>query len=116
MSKLNKEECRASLAGLYAMAQITVRNSEELKFAIGNDFDLLTQLINEHFDNPPLKFEELKEGMWVWDRKYKEYKKVYMYDEFEECYWLSVIDSECDEPIYEENFEENRFYRKQVEE
>lgn len=50
MSKLTKEECSASLAGLYAMAQITVRNNEEIKFEIRNDFDVLTKLINEHFD------------------------------------------------------------------
>lgn len=35
---------------------------------------LLNKLIDEHFDNPPLKWEELKEGMLVTDsieRKYR---------------------------------------------
>lgn len=36
----------------------------------------LEQLINEHFDNPPLKFEKLKEGTWVWDNYYKIYVRV----------------------------------------
>ena len=29
-----------------------------------NLIECFEQLINEHFDNPPLKFEELKEGPW----------------------------------------------------
>ena len=106
---LTKEKCSASVAFLYAMAQITVKHHNgKHKFTIANDFDLLTQLINEHFDNPPLKFEELKEGMWVWDVKNAE--------------WVCI-----DRPIanvsYCKNlrglvifFEENRFYRKQVQE
>lgn len=42
---------------------------------LGIEEDLLPikQLIKEHFDNKPLKFEELKEGMWVWDKKTKSY-------------------------------------------
>lgn len=72
------------------------------------ELESFKQLINEHFDNPPLKFEELKEGMWVWDVKNAE--------------WVCI-----DRPIanvsYCKNlsglvifFEENRFYRKQVQE
>lgn len=65
--------------------------------------DKLIQVINEHFDNPPLKFEELEEGMWIWDNKEKRYSKIesfagiqiYFYD-------------------YTDDFEENRFYRKQL--
>lgn len=48
---LTKEKCSASLSFLYAMAQITVKHHNgKHKFTIGNDFDLLTQLINEHFE------------------------------------------------------------------
>lgn len=116
---LTKEECSASLAGLYAMAQITVRNSEELKFEIGNDFEVLTKLINEHFDNPPLKFKELKEGMWVWDNKSKEYLRCYPYasccwDKFV-CYFGEPRDGDF-VSLKNLEFEENRFYRKQVQE
>ena len=68
------------------------------------EIDTLIELIHEHFSNPPLKFEELKAGMWVWDNKEKRYSKIesfagiqiYFYD-------------------YTDDFEENRFYRKQVE-
>lgn len=66
--------------------------------------------INEHFDNQPLKFEELHEGMRVWDDEYKEYG------------WISVIMSKSLFILYVNQcvgnlaFEENRFYRKQVKE
>ena len=29
--------------------------------------ELLQNLIHEYFDNPPLSFEEMKEGDWIWD-------------------------------------------------
>lgn len=75
-------------------------------------------------NNPPLKFEELEEGVWVWDDKYKTYyviKKIgkgksifarynrFVINEFTgeleeaDCGWMG-------------SFEENRFYRKEVKE
>lgn len=72
---------------------------------------VLNQLIFEHFDNPPFKFEELKEGMWVWDNKMVLYIRI-----------AKIIGK----TIYVEDFlygfdcygryEENRFYRKEVQE
>lgn len=72
------------------------------------DIDTIEQLINEHFDNPPLKFEELKEDMWVWDIKNAGWV---CFDRpianVAYCKMLSGL------VIF---FEENRFYRKQVQE
>lgn len=78
---------------------------------VRKDLDILNKLIHEHFSNPPLKFEELKEGMWVWDNKMVLYIRI-----------AKIIGK----TIYTEDFlygfdcygryEENRFYRKQVEE
>ena len=82
--------------------------------------DIIMQLIEDHFDNPPLKFEELEVDMWVWDNKYKVYNQIYcLYEDFmstkhsairfkhlnETTQWGDIIE-----------FEANRFYRKQVEE
>lgn len=68
----------------------------------------IDELIKEHFDNPPLKFEELKEGDWVWDNKIKQYYKI-------SCVYkdngILVTDGFMNKFIL---FEENRFYRKQV--
>lgn len=68
--------------------------------------------------NPPLTFEELHEGMWVWDNKIKRFIKI---AEVEHSQGYFIID----EDVYLEEindwydeiwFEENRFYRRQVKE
>lgn len=81
-----------------------------------DELGILYKLINEHFDNEPLKFEELKDGMWIWDNKHKVYNRVretfnfgnYNVVKFaylnETTQWGDTIE-----------FEENRFYRKQAE-
>ena len=66
---LTKKECVFSLAQLYSAIDRDWRSDEICK-------DTIQQLIDEHFDNPPLKFEELKEGMWVWDNLMKAYMKI----------------------------------------
>ena len=35
----------------------------------------LKECIDEHFDNQALRFEELKQGMWIWDNESKEWMK-----------------------------------------
>ena len=43
------------------------------------DIALLQELVDKEpsDDNRPLKFEELKKGMWVWDNKGKCYTQIY---------------------------------------
>lgn len=60
-------------------------------------------------DNPPLKFEEIHEGMWVWDNVCKLYLLVHGTKETE---FKKFIYGDCG---YTE-FKESRFFRKQVEE
>lgn len=73
--------------------------------------DTIMQLIENHFDNPPLKFEELEEGMWVWYKPLKQWKKIYRMNPDRVCFqWIEFDDG------YVVDFEENMFYRKQVEE
>lgn len=76
----------------------------------------LEQLINEHFDNPPLKFEDLKENEWYWDNQYREYVQTDRYDDWDECYWVWHSGDEMLHKIYEDVFDENRFYRFQINE
>ena len=66
----------------------------------------------------PYKFEDLKEGMWVWDNKHDMFNQILELrincaeeQEIEFNYSL-----ETDDEIYNDIFEENRFYRKQVKE
>lgn len=61
-------------------------------------------------DNPSLKFEDLKEDMWVWDNYSKEYKQIAKIDSDKMGIWYHGIYTEYEADI----FEENRFYRKEV--
>lgn len=70
--------------------------------------------LKQQLDNPPLKFEELKENMWVWDNKNKLY--VQIEEDFDENdiiflrYYEDSYNSNCERTL----FKENRFYRKEV--
>lgn len=79
---------------------------------------LLNKLIDEHFDNPPLKFEELKEGMWVWDNQLKWFFKVVIcnvkVDGYESLKMFKVKNYEGGLMLM--LYEPNRFYRKEVQE
>lgn len=58
-------------------------------------------------DNPPLKFEELKENTWVWDNDYKLYcliDRIYSFNKFSVNYHFNTM----------QEFEENRFYKYEV--
>lgn len=79
--------------------------------------DAFEQLIQEHFDNPPLSFDELEKGMWVWDDKEKWFRKIAIL--FEPCGYAPLGSLKCwtnsvkiDLDFIE--FGQNRFYRKQV--
>lgn len=107
--KLTKEECRFALNDLYGRWL----NQDDNAMAIEEDMVTLEQLIEEHFDNQPLKFEELKEGMWVWDNKYKDYVKFKRHDI--ENFGKLIIFSKGFDEEYLRKFEENSFYRREVE-
>ena len=64
--------------------------------------------LEKALDNPPLKFEELKEGMWVWDNHSKKYRRViepFRFKGYEE--WIEFED-------VDELYDKNRFYRYEV--
>lgn len=114
---LTKEEC------LEALTEIKMYGSINIPLY---SLEVIENLIGEHFSNPSLEFEELKEGMWVWDNKLKEWRKVI------EKLIVGVSEgSEFYEDIYVKGtkviriglhkfdwkdilFESKRFYRKEV--
>ena len=128
---LTKEECLEAYNNLY-----------DGSYDVGHDFqvdyDVIKQLINEHFElvkeneelknqlveiesslsrvstqensNPPLKFEDLHDEMWIWDNKYKEYCYIYFIaGKFLHRKYIDACESDSE-------FEENRFYRYEVKE
>lgn len=59
-------------------------------------------------ENPPLKFEELKAGDWVWDNKIKQYYQIScVFKDNREMATYGVMNGFV-------LYEENRYYRKQV--
>lgn len=87
------------------MEQVKSLNKEECKQAI----KFLDKLIDEYFDNPSLSFEDLKDGMWIWDNKEQMYCQVISTLSFNKIsvtyHYESVL-----------QFEENRFYKREVKE
>lgn len=97
---MTKDVCYKALNQLQAYASQNGGKFEQ-------EHEILSKLIKQHFDNPPLSFDELEAGMWVWDNKYYDYIKIEFILEDKKLLC-------CDG--FHRVFEENRFYRKQVEE
>ena len=76
--------------------------------------ELLQNLIHEHFDNPPLSFEEMKEDMWVWDKKENMY--IYSNNNYDSEEYGKGLRVQFGFDYVRYPFEPNRFYRKQVKE
>lgn len=131
---LTEKECKEALDGLRNLERYENFKKWNGQVAPQVKADVIEQLIREHFSNPPLKFEELKEmkNQPVWNNEDKKWYLVsYFYKPFvlnqwirEECIAIKLIDEHrntisiglnCDGIIGIEEFKENRFYRKQVE-
>lgn len=104
--KLTKEECTKALNGLYFSDGTDGRDDE--------CYNVLMELINEHFDNPPLSFEEMKEDMWVWDKKENMY--IYSNNNYDSEEYGKGLRVQFGFDCVRYPFEPNRFYRKQVKE
>lgn len=112
---MNKEECEKALEtiGDWPLwdSERTESGMWKVKDASCDEYKVIEKLINEHFDNPPLSFDDLKEGMWVWDNKRRCYEKVYNKQFNRSKKVLHIIDIGWGTVL----FRENRFYRRQKE-
>lgn len=125
---MNRAECERAYANLEFCREV-MRESIERNGEIINpvsSFDkamvMFARLIDEHFDNPPLKFEELEVGMWVWDNELRMYFLIKgKFNITVGSYKvLEIITSNLSNGTWHYNtchiyYQENRFYRKQVE-
>lgn len=76
---------------------------------------LIENLIKEHFDNPPLKFEQIEDLDILWHNKREEYIKVtskFINKIGKETICFVYFGSDYEDYDY---FEEGMFYRKEVE-
>lgn len=114
---LTKEECEDCVSVFTDKICLSCPNEHcTVNCEVSKSENQLYQLIDEHFDNPPLKFEELKPNMWVWDNKIERFIKIIKVD-YDQDYFIIDADVFIDKDWTDEIwYEENRFYRKQVEE
>lgn len=105
---MNKEECLKAKE-ILRMANDYPTSEYNDSHLINDAINLFENLIEEYFDNPPLKFEELEVGKVYWDKKYNQWCLIIMVCKYPHTKYF-------DGTISDAKFEENRFYRKQVEE
>ena len=110
---LTKEECEKALEH-FEKCYWNQDCSYGAMSRVRKDLDILNKLIHEHFSNPPLKFDELNKGYPIYDNDeiVCGWKFIYMIDK--EYKQLLLIDEEGN--VNWVNYEENRFYRKEVQE
>ena len=113
---LTKEECLKALCRIQCGAKIDCNECEcyDTKINIWKCVEntkeslVIRQLINEHFDDSPLKFEDLKDGMCIWDNKEKKLilLRVWIEDNKKKIQYIDF----GDDKYHWLRFEENRFY------
>ncbi len=108
--ELNQKDCEACLNELIEDTDYIL--GDRILNDYAEEIETLQQLIEEHFDNSPLKFEELHEGMWVWDNNDNKYNKIIEINN-DKIGFYYITNSPT---RFTCTFEENRFYRKEVEE
>lgn len=104
--KLTREECDNALADLF-------ENHDRYLNSSRKPLLIMEKLIKEHFDNPPLKLEELEYGEAYWSKS----TGWFLMNDYQtpdgKMHYEAVLN---DEVIDLEKIKENRFYRKRVEE
>ena len=114
---LTKEECEKALDRVARFCSwfSPYKCPERIKFK--NELDILDKLIEQHFDNPPLSLNEVRqfwhEGIPVWDTELEEYVQIYDVIGNEENGLVSV-EQFFFESISVYQYHSKRFYRKEV--
>lgn len=114
--KLIENECSEALTRLlrpyYAKVDVqNVYHGINKGHSIEDDSNLLTLLIMEYFGNPPLEFEELKERETYY-HVYYGWISIRSISDCE-CILINTLNSDGYKQI---EFEEDCFYRKEVQE
>lgn len=121
--RLTKEKCENSLSNLYYILSHPCDGCDhnETQFCnrcnVKEDLSNIRKLITEHFDNPPLAFEELHEDMWVWDNDFNSFGEyIYIIEVYIDRYNQKIIKALCKgcDEIMTRSYNPTRFYRKQV--
>jgi len=106
---LTKEECMYWLKHLDDMAYTDLRRQNVA-------YITLKKLIEEHFYPLAFEFEELKPGMWVYDKKIKEICCIEFIDRIItgqgiiKVVWVEYLKSHVQNHFKREEFEEGRYF------
>lgn len=114
-----KEKYEAALGEISdAIEEYCLVVNKEMYSKLEKAQDTIMQLIENHFDNPPLKFEEITEDEFpYWDKI--EQNWCFISGEGDEVCIYSIFGTDIPKYITKYNFiskYEDRFYRKKVEE
>lgn len=117
---INEKECREALEHIKTLRGSNYGwyysgfNNSALPF--DEDTNVISKLIEEHFDNPPLKWEELKEKTWYWHEPSTSWIYLFKPLNWEPVkglrYAERIIQNSCDG--YYMDFKEGQLYRKEV--
>lgn len=89
----------------YKKLEISDASKEECTIEQYGEIKQLRSELNKFKNQQPYKFEDLKEGMWVWDNLNKDCRQIARVNEYGGIYWYgSLSEYESDK------FEENCFY------
>lgn len=115
MKMLTKKECEKALENLRILERKDNFKKWGGQVSPQINCDVVEQLIKEHFDPQPYKFEELKKGMWIWDDENEMFILITFIDkQFKKMHvCLTEYDGFNDEYVnveYTEYFEEGRFF------
>ena len=68
---ITKEECGKALSEIeYSLCELEeTKTGVDVYCLFDENLEIVKRLIKEHFDPQPYKFEELEDGMWIWDDK-----------------------------------------------
>lgn len=100
---LTKEQCSDALCDLYNRIY-----GEDYSYE--KEFDVLSDLIDEHFSNPPLLFDEIKTKEPVFDNE--EFGRILIKYKYPYKQFLEFASIDGDTGWVE--YKENRFYKKKT--
>lgn len=115
MSVLTEKECKKALEQLDEIVLYLDTNfHKNTAWKLSEAKQVLNQLSHAYFDNPPLRWEEIEEGMWIFDSKTKRMMKVYDISYSDKSFNVNGEWAGSDLYLEEFAFEDNRFYRQPV--
>ena len=119
---LTKEEYEEAYENLYnSICELEeIKSGVETTCVFDDSLDCFKELIEEHFSNPPLKWEEIKEHDFVFDKDFNglggEWLKVYMKHITNYGEKVLTCGACGSDEAQTRSYKEDRFYRKEVQE